>query len=420
MSKAEHTPLLARGTDLAQTSLNMINCFIGAGILTVPFAFRLAGYGAVLVLALVAALNWYTSLLLGRALDKAAKLNPEIPAAQWDFGQLGLVAFGPTGRWLISALFALELWFAMETFLVLTGINVSIVTGASRTHVIAWAGLAGMLSLPLPMRVVAGFSFLSVCCMAGGLVALVVCGMHNTTPAEHRVADPSSMVSAAGIFLYCFSGLPCLPNIRAGMRRPEAEYRGAVHVTFMFSVMYYSTIGLLGYYYYGNATRESFTENLMPPSGLAAGGGGPLTLHGSFALLSAGLFAFKLQTGFPLYAAPVLNALGVGGADDWECFAGLWVARLVFVGASVAFAVLAQGALDAVAELMGAFLTNFTSVIFPCAAYIAVSRAGGEKLGAARTAGLVLIIAVGLVFAAVGSYSACTRFWRAEKLAHFF
>jgi amino acid permease len=419
MSKAEQVPLLVRGTDLAQTSLNMINCFVGAGILTVPFAFRLAGHGALIGLALVAALNWCTSLLLGRALDRAAMLRPDVPIAQWDFGQLGLVAFGPTVQWIISALFALELWFAMETFLVLTGINVSIVTGASRTYVIMGAGLAGMLSLSLPMRLVAGFSCLSICCMVGGLVALTVCGIHNTAHVEHKVIDPGNMVSSAGIFLYCFSGLPCLPNIRSGMQKPKEEYRGAVHLAFVFTSVYYATVGFLGYHYYGSATRESFTENLMPDTGLGIRGAAT-TLHGSFALLSAGLFAVKLQAGFPLYAAPVLNALGVGGSDDWECFAGLWLARLAFIGVSVAFAVLAQGALDAIAELMGAFLTNFTSIIFPCAAYIAVSRASGDTLGFARTASLLLIISLGLVFAAVGSYSAWTRFWQEEKSTRFF
>jgi len=322
-------------------------------------------------------------------------------------------------QWVISALFALEIWFAMETFLVLIGINVSIVTGASKTYVIMWAGLVGMLSLSLPMRIIAGFSCLSICCMAGGLVALTVCGIHNTAHVEHTTIVPGNMVPSVGIFLYCFSGLPCLPNIRSGMQKPKEEYQGSVHLAFVFTSVYYATVGTLGYHYYGSATRESFTENLMPAAGLGIRGSAA-TLHSGFALLSAGLFAVKLQAGFPLYAAPVLNALGVVGSDDRECFAGLWIARLVFIGVSVAFAVLAQGALDAVAELMGAFLTNFTSIIFPCAAYIAVSRAGGDTLGFVRTASLLLIILLGFVFAAVGSYSACTRIWQEGKNTNFF
>merc|ERR1719181_1635247 len=84
-------------TDVAQTTFNMVNCFVGAGILTVPFAFRLAGYSACILVLFVAGLNWYTSLLLGKALDRAALLHPDIPLRNWSMGALGRAAFGEAG-----------------------------------------------------------------------------------------------------------------------------------------------------------------------------------------------------------------------------------------------------------------------------------------------------------------------------------
>lgn len=393
------------GTDLPGTILNMINCFIGAGILTVPFAFRLTGYGAVFGLALVAGLNWLTSLLLGRALEKASKLEPTMPTTGWDMPALARVAFGPIGEQAVTVFFALELWFALETFIVLIGVNVGLVTGLPKTPVIVAAGCLGTMSLSLPMSSVAGCSFLSLLCMVGGLATLLFCGSRMLTAPSHVVMDFHGMPSSIGIFLYCFSGLPCLPNIRASMRRPE-QYSAAVHYAFSFAFLYYGAVGLLGYHFFGAGTRESFTANLFPERGLPDQG-----FYCCAALLSAGLFAVKLQAGFPLYAAPVLSTLGFGENRMAEVPASVWAARMAFGAISIAFAVFAQDALDAVAELMGAFLTNVTSIIFPCAAYAVICRASGERLPPVQAAGLLAMVVFGIVFCFVGTWSAASRLW---------
>jgi len=404
------------GTDLSQTASNMINCFIGAGILTVPFAFRLAGFGALLGLIVVAILNWYTSILLGRALQKASESDPGIPLASWDMQALGRSAFGPWGEKAIGAIFALELWFALETFLVLTGVNVRLLTGIPATVVIIAAGILGTISLSLPMSVISRGSCLSVWCMFGGLAALIVCGcgQHWDNSAAHPSANTHKMLdlhalpSAFAIFMYCFSGLPCLPHIRSSMRQPSTEYAPAVHRAFIFAIFYYSAIGLLGYQFFAGLTKGSFTENLAPLPGQ-----GHPSFYAGLALLSAGLFAGKLQAGFPLYAAPVLGATGFGPTGKRSSFE-VWGARLVFAIVSIAFAVFAQDELDAVAELMGAFLTNFTSLIFPTAAYWAVCRQRGEKLSVLHVMVLSSLLLFGSVFGVVGTCSAWCRFWAEE------
>lgn len=409
----ESAPLMhakPSGTDLKHTAFNMINCFIGAGILTVPFAFRLAGYGAMIALGLVAAMNWVTSLLLGRALEKAAAMHPEVSLSEWDMPRLGRVAFGSVGQHLISMLFALELWFALETFIVLTGINMNLLTGVPVTIVIIFAGIVGTLSLSLPMSIIARFSFLSVWCMIGGLAALVVCGCISSagSSAQHSLLNINSMPSAIGIFLYCFSGLPCLPNIRSAMHKP-GQYGAAVHLSFSFAFLYYSAIGLLGYYFFGSSLHESFTENLAPTAGTRNVG-----VQTMFTMLSAGLFAMKLQSGFPLYAAPILGAMGCTGTERTPRMP-VGVVRVMFAIVSITFAISAQDALDAVAELMGAFLTNFTSIIFPCAAYMAISKAHGERLSWPVVAGLVAMLVFGVIFSIIGTVSACTRYMAEER-----
>jgi len=429
MSKAatEGTPLLPskrpavagadEGTDVWQTTSNMINCFIGAGILTVPFAFSLAGYGAVLGLALVAALNWFASVVLGHALDKAAVIRLDLPASSWDMATLGEVAFGSSGQRLITILFGLELWFALETFIVLTGINVHLVTGIPTTTVIFGAGMLGVLSISLPPSVIARFSFLSVWCMFGGLLVLCVCGYANSkaaaalpssVPTHHTMLDLGGMPSAIGIFLYCFSGLPCLPNIRATMHK-TGDYGTAVHAAHFFAFCYYCAIGLVGYHFFAGNMKASFTEKLSPIPGQQH-----QMFYSGLAMMSAALFAIKLQTGFPLYAAPVLQAFGFA-ANGGRSGSSIWLARLVFATVSISFAIFAQDELDSVAELMGAFLTNTTSIIFPVLAYIALCHARHEKIGIGKAFGLFVLLVFGLFFGVVGTGSALRRFWQEEQ-----
>jgi len=359
-----------------------------------------------------------TSLLIGHALTTAARLRPEVPGSRLDLQLLGEVAFGRSGQRLIAVLFALELWFALETFILLTSINVNLLTGAPRTLVIVIAGALGTLSLSLPMSVISSFSGMSVWCMLGGLVALIVCGsMASFGPElsveEHMLVDVRALPSAMAIFLYCFSGLPCLPNIRAAMQKTE-EYSYCVNTAFVFAVIYYAVVGILGYYFFAGTTRESFTENLVPYAGMPHG-----SIFSLFSLVSAALFAVKLQAGFPLYAAPVLQTLGACSTHGASTQT-IAVARCAFAAVSICFAIFAKDALDGVAELMGAFLTMSTSVLFPVAAYASVRTIAGERLAWWEVFGLGSIFLGGIIFGALGTYDAIRRIWVEEKQAGYF
>lgn len=419
---SDETAPLARGnteetchlTSLTQTVFNMINCFIGAGILTIPFAFRLGGYGAVFGLAFVCALNWYTALLLGRALENAAALNPEVPSRSWDMGALGKAAFGVAGDRCIRMLFAVELWFALETFLVLTGISANLLTGIPEAVVIILAGTIGCFSLALPMTTLSKASFLALACMVGGLVALIICGLgrlwdHSPdvvlTAEQHHAIQLQRMPASLGMFLYCFSGLPCLPSIRASMQKPKEEYAKAVHISFAYAFAYYLAVGLLGYHFFANDTRRSFLKDLVPLPGE-----GHSRIYGYVSSTAAGLFALKLQAGFPLYAGPILGAIGLD-ANDQVPSRSLWLGRSLFCAVSVAFAVFARNQIDSIAELMGAFLTNATSIMFPVAAYWSLANARGQKKGKTQAAGLSALLLFGAVYGVVGTVSAFRNFW---------
>jgi len=335
-------------------------------------------------------------------------------------GALARAAFGPNGDRFIRLVFGLELWFALETFLVLTGISVNLLTGLPEPPVIIIAGTLGCLSLALPMKNMSYMSFLAVLCMVGGLIALIVNGMGRlfdhapglepSAEKYHTVELNTRTPAAFGIFLYCFSGLPCLPSIRSAMQRPKQDYEKAVHWAFAYCTPYYLAIGLLGYEFFANDTRRSFLKDLTPVPGE-----GHSNIYGYIAASAAALFALKLQAGFPLYAGPILDAAGLG-TDQGLTVNQVIIGRSVFCIVSVVFAVFARNQIDAVAELMGAFLTNTTSIIFPVAAYCALFQGRGEKFGKGKALGLTLLLLFGVIYGIVGTGSALSSFYYGRSI----
>merc|ERR1719265_3100050 len=91
------------------------------------------------------------------------------------------------------------------------------------------------------------------------------------------------------------------------MQRPKEDYEKAINTSMLYALFYYLAIGVLGYEFFANDTRRSFLKDLAPVPGE-----GHARVYGYIAATAAGLFALKLQAGFPLYAAPILEAAGVG------------------------------------------------------------------------------------------------------------
>jgi len=252
-----------------------------------------------------------------------------------------------------------------------------------------------------------------VACMVGGLLALIICGMgrdydhpSNEVPSAevHRTVDLPGVPASLGMFLYCFSGLPCLPSIRSAMQRPKEDYAKAVHLSFAYSLVYYLAIGLLGYDFFANDTRRSFLKDLTPVPGEFH-----QRVYAYVAAAAAGLFALKLQAGFPLYASPILDAFGLSESHGLPT-KQVAFARMLFCAVSVMFAIFARNQIDAVAEIMGAFLTNTTSILFPVAAFCAVSARQDQKLPKAVAISHYALLLFGVTYGVLGTASAVNSF----------
>ncbi|CAN6248928.1 unnamed protein product [Urochloa humidicola] len=99
-----------------QTCLNGLNALSGVGLLSVPYALSEGGWLSLALLVAVAAICWYTGLLLQRCM--AAD-----PAALRTYPDIGERAFGRGGRLLVSSFMYAELYLVAIGFLILDGDN---------------------------------------------------------------------------------------------------------------------------------------------------------------------------------------------------------------------------------------------------------------------------------------------------------
>ena len=91
-----------------QTLFNACNLLMGVGLLSLPYAMRLAGWFGVAVLLSFSALTCYTAKILGKIQEYVpAKKLREGPGAYtiYGFHDMGGLVFGEAGRLFISVVF---------------------------------------------------------------------------------------------------------------------------------------------------------------------------------------------------------------------------------------------------------------------------------------------------------------------------
>ncbi|RLN23064.1 vacuolar amino acid transporter 1-like [Panicum miliaceum] len=98
-----------------QTCLNGLNALSGVGLLSVPYALSDGGWLSLALLVAVAAVCWYTGLLLQRcmAVDPAVRT----------FADIGERAFRRGGRLLVSGFMYAELYLIAIGYLIVDGDN---------------------------------------------------------------------------------------------------------------------------------------------------------------------------------------------------------------------------------------------------------------------------------------------------------
>ncbi|KAL3520751.1 hypothetical protein ACH5RR_018900 [Cinchona calisaya] len=357
-SKVSHEVAISRQSSYGQAVVNGINVLCGVGILSTPYAVKEGGWVGLSILFIFALLSYYTGILLRSCLDSQPGLET--------YPDIGHAAFGTVGRIAISIILYVELYACCVEYIILESDNLSSLFpnahlslgGLELNSHHLFALLTTLTVLPTVwLRDLSVLSYIS----AGGVIAsilVVFClfwvGLVDKVGFEPKgtVLNLSTLPVAIGLYGYCYSGHAVFPNIYTSMEKPS-QYPAVLLASFGICTLMYAGVAVLGYLVFGESTKSQFTLNL--PQNLVAS---------KIAVWTTVVNPF---TKYP-------------------------------------FEILSDHCL--VMALIGSLLTMLVTLILPCACYLRILKG---KTNQFQVSACVLIIVVGSVSSAFGTYSAVSK-----------
>ncbi|KAL3142963.1 hypothetical protein ABBQ38_003248 [Trebouxia sp. C0009 RCD-2024] len=394
------------GSTLVQGTFNLINIFMGLGLLSMPYAMRLSGWLGLAAMAALTCLFCLSGKLIVHAFAKMP-----LHCAQ-SYPNLGQLALGKPGRYLVAG-FALSEFFGGGCMMLIVMWRIVMdmlpdqgVAGISSFH----AAVGGTSLLILPMLFIQSFQRLSWLSMVGFISTMVVTATAlllvavdplrthmPTQPAPgHTMAD-WNIIQACGIFAMSVSGHSSLPVLRNSMAKPQ-EFDSVLNVSFSLMLGVYGTVAALGYYYFGSSAHTLLTTDLARNS--------PFTGHyfllpgltaDKLVALCIMLNAYSTYPSLVLVMQDMIVSILPGGQQGsaWRQphqKVALAMRLLIFAAggltAYAAFAVLGN-----VMSLVGGMCSMCCSLLLPSLFYLILHK---HELSLIRKIGVILLLLCGV------------------------
>ncbi|XP_011084301.1 vacuolar amino acid transporter 1 isoform X2 [Sesamum indicum] len=392
-----HELPISRHSSYGQAVLNGMNVLCGVGILSTPYAVKEGGWLGLSILLTFAVLSYYTGILLRSCLDSQPGLET--------YPDIGQAAFGTTGRVAISIILYVELYACCVEYIILESDNLSSLFPNAHLNFGAFelnshhlfAVMTALAVLPTVwLRDMSVLSYIS----AGGVIAsilVVAClfwvGLVDQVGFQTKgtTLNLSTLPVAIGLYGYCYSGHAIFPNIYTSMAKPS-QYPAVLLTSFAICTVMYAAVAVLGYMMFGESTQSQFTLN-MPQDLVASKIALWTTVVNPFTkyALTMSPVAMSLEELIPsshaksyMYSILIRTAL---------------VISTLLVGLSIPF-------FGLVMALIGSLLTMLVTLILPCACYLSILRG---KINALQGSMCILVIGVGVVSSAFGTYSALSK-----------
>jgi solute carrier family 32 (vesicular inhibitory amino acid transporter) len=252
-------------TSHVRTLLNSINVLIGAGLLSLPLAFRYTGWGLGFgLLTLSACMSAYAARSLTQCLDKDTNLQSYVDIAG--------AAFGQTAQLVTSLLFSLVMVISGVALTILFGDSMALLVPS--VSVILWKAIFGLIILPLQfasLRALAPLSILGILSGVGIVATTLIAGLVKTSgPGSlHRPAptsaSPSSFLEVSlstGLFLAPWGASACVPSFYREMKTPRTYARCIVE-SFTLCYGISAVMGAAGYLMFGADTAKEIIYNIL-------------------------------------------------------------------------------------------------------------------------------------------------------------
>ena len=310
---------------LFETTNNLISLITGSGMLALPYAARIMGWAAVILLVCVACIFLYAFYLIGETMeccilaDNIRRGNPERAVrrlvnlgydevngaddgqdelnqhnafvANLNYVSLAELSLGAHGAAVVMMSLSVELFLALVSFFINIGLNFRIVFPEMNVaDGIVFAAVATTFLAFLDLKYAAYTSALGSCLTSLLLFALLVAGMHlpstpftidpfgqtimATTPdvsvsagtmttvvRSYSLFVPCHVPFSLGLIAFCFGGIGAFPKMYTSMARRD-QHAQALMLAGVVVLFIYGLIMVAGYYFYAQFTDIPISLNI--------------------------------------------------------------------------------------------------------------------------------------------------------------
>jgi vesicular inhibitory amino acid transporter len=276
----------ARKSTTLQTALNMFNELEGTGLLGLPYAIKLGGWGAVACMAVAGCLAAYTGVILCASMydDRGRRVC-------MSYGDLGAHHFGARGGAFVLWMQRFNMLMVGVVFLVLIGSTLQsaypLFDGPDSSSIISSLGVraysAAATVLVLPTVHIGGFQSLahlstfSILLLTAAIVLVLVSCTNELQAAAQSGGGPAGAVEWRGagalpavfaIFVFAFSAHGIFPELQAGMEQPQ-QFAAVTAAVFSTNFVLKAGFSLAAFLAYGASTQQVISSNLPRAAMLA-------------------------------------------------------------------------------------------------------------------------------------------------------
>lgn len=409
----EDTPLLKDGNHLSSKSKTFANVFIaivGAGVLGLPYTFKRTGWvtGSVMLFS-VAFLTYYCMMLLVHTRRKIeSNLSKSVKIEITSFGDVGFAVCGSAGRLAVDAMITLSQAGFCVSYLIFVSNTLTYIInkpasnpnpkilGIAPKVVYIWGCFPfqlGLNSIPTLTHLAPLSIFADVVDLGAMGVVMVedVLTFLKNRPVLEAFGGFNTLFYGLGVSVYAFEGIGMVLPIESEMKEKN-KFGKVLGLSMAFISLMYGGFGVLGYFAFGENTKDIITNNL---------GQGIVST-----LVQIGL-AINLFISLPLMMNPVYEIVERRFCDGRYCLWLRW--GMVLIVSLVAL--LVPNFADFL-SLVGSSVCIILGFVLPALFHLMVYK---DEL---RWHGLALdgiIIVFGVVFAASGTLSSLIEIFGSTK-----
>lgn len=358
------------GGSLAGGVLNLVNSIVGAGVLSLPYAFKLCGRGVGVAYVLIfgALARHSSSLLIESSAIKGIR----------SYEGLASAAMGRAGwYWLNLAIFANNTGACLSYMIVIGDIVPNLLTEmgmpTDRSVVLALATVLIIFPLAAQRDISAlehasGLAILIYFAFATAMFTLFLGSdaEHLDPPPALVKSDPSGYIRAAPLTVFSYTCMPAIFPIYQELSDPTpARMAKLTTLGIGFACVVYVITGYGGYSFFGEDTRGDVLLNLATLEGAAF----------KWLRLAIGV---SICLTYPMLMYPARRSLDqmlFNSSEGNAPYARLFVETVAIVGASLCVGIYVES-LEAVMGFIGSVASTCTLLILPATIYLCISPAG--------------------------------------------